>query len=85
MWVLRAVVVLAGLGFVALLGFGLAARAPDGTIDDALAKGTATDAPGSDLAVLQSGTQPDRLRRGLQRATADGRVRLGNSAAGRWC
>lgn len=73
---IRAVVVLVALAFVSLLGFGLIARAPDGRIDEALAKGGAPDAPGFDLAVLEAGQPPERLRRGLEQATADGRVRL---------
>jgi cytochrome c biogenesis protein CcmG, thiol:disulfide interchange protein DsbE len=60
-------------GFVALLGYGLAATKPDQTIDDRLVAGRSAPAPGFELPVLSrgSGDQPR-----LKRALADGRLAL---------
>ena len=65
------------LGLLALLTYGLVAKAPDATIDDALARGEATKAPSFALEVLQP---PPRdagpLPRVAERAFRDGRVSL---------
>ena len=61
--------------FVGLLVYGLLAKAPDTTIDEALARGDATPAPGFDLGVLSSG-EPGPLGEAWRRAAADGRVTL---------
>ena len=73
---LRVVGLLAAAGFVALLVYGVAARAPDTTIDASLAGGEAIPAPGFDLEVLQRGRAAPPLKDVLTRATADGRVAL---------
>jgi cytochrome c biogenesis protein CcmG, thiol:disulfide interchange protein DsbE len=65
---------IAGL-FIALLFYGLAARAPETTIDDTLSRGQAPAAPGFELAVLASG-DPGPLARTWQRAADQGRVDL---------
>ena len=73
--VVRSVVVM-GLGlFLALLVYGLITRAPDTTIDDALARREATPAPGFSLDVLTDG-RPGRLAGVWRRAASDGRVDL---------
>ncbi len=73
---MRALAALSALAFIALLAYGLAARAPDTTIDDALARAQATSAPGFKLDVLQRGRQPAGLEPVVDRAAADGRVAL---------
>jgi len=73
---LRAIGVLTVVGFIALLVYGLAAQAPDSTIDDALAQARATSAPGFELEVLQRGRQPASLEPAIDRAARDGRVSL---------
>lgn len=72
----RAVALLLAGGLVALLAFGLIARAPDTTIDDALARGTAVPAPGFSLEVLTEGSQPPGVAQAFARAAGDGRVDL---------
>jgi cytochrome c biogenesis protein CcmG/thiol:disulfide interchange protein DsbE len=64
------------VAFVGLLTYGLAAQAPDRTIDDALARGHAVDAPDFELDALQPGEVPARLDGTLDRAGADGRLAL---------
>jgi cytochrome c biogenesis protein CcmG/thiol:disulfide interchange protein DsbE len=61
-------------GFLALLGYGLAAVEPDDTISDRLAAGRSTTAPGFELPLLTrgSGSGP-----GLAQALADDRLELG--------
>ena len=61
--------------FVALLVYGLIAKAPDTTIDDALARRQATPAPGLSLDVLTDG-RPGPLTAPWRRAAGDGRVDL---------
>jgi cytochrome c biogenesis protein CcmG/thiol:disulfide interchange protein DsbE len=61
-------------GFVALLGYGLAATEPDDTINDRLAAGRSAPAPGFDLPVLSRGSGQARR---LARQLADGRLALG--------
>lgn len=67
--------VLLAIAFVALLAYGLTARSPDRTIDDALAKNETAPAPGFDLEVLSTG-RPGPLAGVWRRAAADGRVSL---------
>lgn len=62
--------------FVGLLAFGLLTRAPDTTIDDALAKAQPAQSPGFKLEVLTGGTPPPALAPLLTRATADGTMDL---------
>ncbi len=76
-------VVLRGLGyvaagaFIALLAYGLISRSPDTTIDDQLADSRTAPAPGFTLDVLSRGDPPPAVAPAIQRATADGRVSLG--------
>lgn len=72
---MRGLAVLVTVGFLALLAYGLVARAPDATIDDALARRETTTAPGFDLASLQRG-RPANLAARWDRAGADGRISL---------
>ena len=72
---LRALAAAAVALFVALLVYGLLAKAPDTTIDDALAGGEVSRAPGFELGVLSSGW-PGRLTATWERAAGDGRVAL---------
>jgi cytochrome c biogenesis protein CcmG/thiol:disulfide interchange protein DsbE len=67
---------LAAAGFVGLLVYGVTAQAPDRTIDDALSRADAVDAPGFELDVLQRGRVPSPLAAPFGRASADGRVAL---------
>lgn len=73
---IRVLGILAAVGFVLLLVFGLVAKSPNTSIDDALAKANAIAAPGFTLDVLERGRPPARLRGVSARATADGRVSL---------
>ena len=61
--------------FVALLAYGLVAKAPDTTILDALSRGEAPAAPGFSLDVLTGGA-PGPLAQRWTRAAADGRTSL---------
>lgn len=72
----RAFGVLCAVAFVALLGYGLVARSPNTTIDDALAARQAAPAPGFRLPVLDTGAPGDRLRDRWQRAARDGDIDL---------
>lgn len=71
----RLLTALAVMLFVGLLVFGLLAKAPDTTIDEALARGNATPAPGFELALL-SGGEPGALAPTWRPAARDGRVTL---------
>lgn len=62
--------------FVGLLAFGLLSRAPDTTIDDALARAQPVRAPGFELAVLSHGSIPASLASLLGRVAADGRISI---------
>lgn len=62
--------------FVALLGYGLAAQAPNPTIDGQLAQGRAAVAPGFDLPVLHRG-ELGPLEERLRDMLGDGRLSLG--------
>jgi len=72
---LRALGLLAVVGFVGLLVYGVLARSPDTTIDDALARNEAVPAPGFTLEVLTSG-DPGPLTASWNRVARDGRVDL---------
>lgn len=72
----RAFGVLCAAAFVALLGYGLVARSPDTTIDDALAARRAPPAPALRLPVLNSGVVGDRLQPLWSRAARDGKIDL---------
>ena len=62
------------VGLIALLGYGLVARAPDTRIDDSLARSTAVPAPAYRLAVLRAGRLGALLARRVAPALADGFV-----------
>lgn len=64
------------IAFVALLAYGLAAQAPDRTVDDALAAGTAPRAPEFELDVLTRGAGRSAPAVAFRRAAADGKVAL---------
>lgn len=72
---LRGLGMLALVGFVALLVYGVLARSPDTTIDDALSREQSPPAPGFALDVLDSGN-PGPLTPAWKRAARDGRVDL---------
>jgi hypothetical protein len=59
--------------FVALLGYGLIAQAPEQGIDDALADNRSAPAPPFELEVLADG-RPAGLGPAWRRAASDGRV-----------
>jgi len=71
----RALGLLAVVGFIGLLVYGIAAQSPDTTIDDALARAQPAPAPGFALDVLTSG-KPGPLAGAWDRAADDGRVDL---------
>ena len=73
--VLRLAALVAITAFVALLVYGLVAKAPDTTIDDALGRRQATPAPGFDLEALTGG-ELGPVAPAWRRAAADGRVDL---------
>jgi cytochrome c biogenesis protein CcmG/thiol:disulfide interchange protein DsbE len=73
---LRLLGIVAAAGFMGLLVYGLTTQAPDRSIDDALARAEAVEAPGFELDVLERGRVPSRLAPVVDRATADGRVAL---------
>lgn len=75
--ILRSVGILTAVAFVALLVYGIAAQSPDTTVDDALGTGESAAAPGFDLDVLQRGEIPAALNAAVGRASADGRISLG--------
>src|SRR5712692_5838381 len=72
----RALVILLGVGFVALLAYGLIARSTNTTIDDDLAHGRTTPAPSFSLVLLQRGDPGPVLGPKLNAAASDGRVSL---------
>jgi cytochrome c biogenesis protein CcmG, thiol:disulfide interchange protein DsbE len=73
---LLVLVALAAAAFVGLLVYGVTAQAPDRTIDDALARDEAVDAPGFELDVLERGRAPAPLASVVDRAARDGRIAL---------
>ena len=72
----RWIAVISLTGFVGLLVYGVMARAPNRTIDDALAEAERIDAPPFELALLHRGRPPERLATVLSRAGADRRMAL---------
>lgn len=72
---IRSAGILAAVAFVALLVYGIIARSPDTTIDDALARADSPPAPGFELDALQEG-DPGPLRAAWGRAAGDGTVDL---------
>ena len=70
--ILRIAGALAALAFVALLAYGLTTTSADRTIDDALSRGEAVEAPGFTLDALADG----RGGAAWSRAAADGEVAL---------
>jgi cytochrome c biogenesis protein CcmG, thiol:disulfide interchange protein DsbE len=60
--------------FLALLGYGLAKKSPDDTIDSRLAEGRSAPAPGFSLELLRAGRPPARLREAI--ASSVGRREL---------
>lgn len=72
----RVLAVGAAAAFVALLGYGLIARAPDQRIDQSLARGEPAAAPGFELPLLGEGDLPVSIKRRIDPALADGRVAL---------
>jgi cytochrome c biogenesis protein CcmG/thiol:disulfide interchange protein DsbE len=73
---LRVAGLVAAAAFLALLAYGLTTKAANTSIDDALSRGTAAQAPGFDLATLAPGSAGGRAGTAWRRAAADGRVRL---------
>lgn len=71
----RALGIMAVVGLIGLLGYGLVSNSPNTTIDDALARQEAPAAPGFALDVLSAGT-PGPLAPVWKRAARDGRVSL---------
>jgi cytochrome c biogenesis protein CcmG, thiol:disulfide interchange protein DsbE len=72
----RAVAIGLAAGFAALLVYGIVSKAPDTTIDDALARGTSAPAPPFTLDVLTTGRYPGTAGRVVDRAAGDGRIAL---------
>jgi cytochrome c biogenesis protein CcmG/thiol:disulfide interchange protein DsbE len=72
----RVAVGLAVVAFVGLLTYGLLTRAPNETIDNALAEGRSTPAPGFSLEVLEKGQLPPRLAEKVSAAMRDRRLSL---------
>lgn len=67
----------AATAFVALLVFGLLAKAPDDRIDQSLANGNPAAAPGFELPVLQTGDLPTPVAERIGPALEDDRIALG--------
>ena len=72
----RLVAIVAVLLLVGLLTYGLAKKAPNDSVDQSLANGTAPLAPSFDDPVLDGGTLPAQLA-GVKPALADGQLSLG--------
>jgi cytochrome c biogenesis protein CcmG/thiol:disulfide interchange protein DsbE len=66
--------IVAAVGLIALLAYGVIARSPDTTIDDSLARDQPIPAPSYRLAVLRRGSLGPRLQPKLSPALADGQV-----------
>ena len=73
---LRLVLVGVAVLFVALLAYGVLSKAPDGAIDESLARGEPATSPGLELPVLQEGDPGQQLAPIVERAVADGSVSL---------
>jgi cytochrome c biogenesis protein CcmG/thiol:disulfide interchange protein DsbE len=73
-----AVIALAA-AFLALLTYGLLSKGSDDRIDQALADGRPTAAPGFSLEVLEQGTLPPRLARSVGPALGRGRLSLADA------
>lgn len=72
----RAVAFLLAGALITLLVYGLLARAPDTTIDDALAQDKPVPAPGFSLDVLARGSLPPKLAPVFMQAARDNRIDL---------
>jgi cytochrome c biogenesis protein CcmG/thiol:disulfide interchange protein DsbE len=68
--------VLTAAAFVGLLSYGVAAQAPDTTVEDALRRGDAIAAPSFELDLLTRGRIPTRLASVVDRVAADERIAL---------
>lgn len=75
-WVRRLAAVIVVALFLALLAYGLLAKAPNDSIDASLAKSQPASAPGFDLPVLQHGALGPNLAPRVKRALADEHVSL---------
>jgi cytochrome c biogenesis protein CcmG, thiol:disulfide interchange protein DsbE len=73
---LRLVLVGVAALFVALLAYGVLSKAPDGAIDESLARGEPAAAPGFELPVLKQGRPGKELAPVVERAVVDGSVSL---------
>ena len=73
----RLVAIVAVLLLVGLLTYGLAKKAPNDSVDQSLANGTAPLAPSFNDPVLDAGTLPVPLARRVKPALADGQLSLG--------
>lgn len=74
--VTRVVALLGVALFVALLAYGLVAKAPNTGIDESLARAQTPPAPGFELPVLEEGTLGGRLSPKIEPALQDGVVAL---------
>lgn len=72
----RLLAVGAAVAFIALLAFGLIAKAPNDDIDQALADGRSAAAPPFELEILSEGELPGRMRSDLASAFADDRLAI---------
>jgi cytochrome c biogenesis protein CcmG, thiol:disulfide interchange protein DsbE len=72
----RALALLGVAAFIGLIAYGLITKAPNRAVDESLANGTAPPAPSFDEEVLEPGTLPPGLQRGLAPALTDGQLSL---------
>lgn len=72
----RALGLICAVGFIALLGYGIVARSPNTTIDDALSAKRTPEAPELRLPPLTTGTPGPRLPGPWTAAARDGQVDL---------
>jgi cytochrome c biogenesis protein CcmG/thiol:disulfide interchange protein DsbE len=73
---MRILATTAMVGFLGLLGFGLATKGESTRVDESLASGEAPLAPSFDLPILDSGTLQSGLERDLSAPFADDRLSL---------
>jgi len=73
----RLVAIAAVVLLVGLLTYGLAKKAPNDSVDQSLANGTAPLAPSFNDPVLEAGRLPQPLARGVKPALADRQLSLG--------